>query len=105
MDDMSMADGQMADDQMSMDSSDLPMMNSEGMMQIASVQGTVVAIDAEAGTITIDHGPVPELDWPAMTMGFTATEELQASVATDDAVTFTFQQTEGGYEIVSVEKE
>lgn len=38
--------------------------------QAAEGQGTVKAIDAKAGTITIAHGPMPALKWPAMTMKF-----------------------------------
>ena len=46
MDEMPMADGQMADDQMSMDDGDMAMMGSDGAMQTASAEGTVTAIDA-----------------------------------------------------------
>lgn len=38
--------------------------------QAAEGKGTVKAIDAKAGTITIAHGPMPALKWPAMTMKF-----------------------------------
>jgi Cu(I)/Ag(I) efflux system protein CusF len=38
--------------------------------QAAEGQGTVKAIDAKAGTITIAHGPIPALKWPAMVMKF-----------------------------------
>ncbi len=33
-------------------------------------EGTVKAIDAKAGTVSIAHGPVATLNWPAMTMDF-----------------------------------
>jgi Cu(I)/Ag(I) efflux system protein CusF len=38
--------------------------------QTAEGQGTVKAVDAKAGTITIAHGPIPALKWPSMTMKF-----------------------------------
>ena len=38
----------------------------------ASANGTITAIDPVAKTITIDHGPVAALEWPAMTMTFQA---------------------------------
>src|SRR5512134_678317 len=38
----------------------------------ASGSGEVTAVDPAAGTITIDHGPIEALDWPAMTMTFAA---------------------------------
>ena len=52
MGDTSMADGQMADGQMPMDDADMPMMGTEGAMQSASAEGTVTAVDANAGN---DH--------------------------------------------------
>ena len=33
--------------------------------------GTVKSVDPAAGTVTLAHGPVKSLNWPAMTMGFT----------------------------------
>lgn len=34
--------------------------------------GVVKAIDKEAGTVTIKHGAIPSVGWPAMTMTFKA---------------------------------
>ena len=34
--------------------------------------GVIKAIDAKAGTLTIQHGPIPGVGWPAMTMSFKA---------------------------------
>ena len=34
--------------------------------------GVIKAIDAKAGTLTIQHGPIPGVSWPAMTMTFKA---------------------------------
>lgn len=33
-------------------------------------QGTVKAISVKDGEVTIAHGPIKTLNWPAMTMGF-----------------------------------
>ena len=57
----------------------------------ASVSGTVEAVDAGAGKITISHDPVESLKWPAMTMGFKATPEQVASVQLDQKVQFEFE--------------
>lgn len=57
----------------------------------ASATGTVEAIDAVAGKITIAHGPVDALKWPAMTMGFKATPEQAASVQAGQKVQFEFE--------------
>lgn len=34
--------------------------------------GVITAIDAKASTLTIRHGPIPSVNWPAMTMTFKA---------------------------------
>jgi Cu(I)/Ag(I) efflux system protein CusF len=38
----------------------------------ASASGIVESVDAGAGKITLAHGPIDALGWPAMTMGFTS---------------------------------
>jgi Cu(I)/Ag(I) efflux system protein CusF len=35
-------------------------------------KGVIEAIDAQAGALTIQHGPIPAVGWPAMTMTFKA---------------------------------
>ena len=105
MDDTAMADGQMADGQMPMDEGDMPMMGSDSAMQTASAEGTVTAIDADAGTITVDHGAVPAIEWPAMTMAFDAEEQLRQDVAVGDRISFEFTTGEGGNTITSITKQ
>lgn len=56
----------------------------------ASATGIVESIDAGAGKITLAHGPVDALGWPAMTMGFKATPEQIASVKVGQQVQFEF---------------
>ena len=34
--------------------------------------GVIKAMDAKAGNVTLQHGPIPGLGWPAMTMVFKA---------------------------------
>ena len=34
--------------------------------------GVVKAVDSRAGNVTVQHGPIPGLGWPAMTMTFKA---------------------------------
>jgi Cu(I)/Ag(I) efflux system periplasmic protein CusF len=50
--------------------------------------GTVTAIDSAAGKITLDHGPIAELQWPAMTMVFDAPPALLTAVKIGDQVSF-----------------
>lgn len=47
------------------------------------------------GTITLAHGPVPALQWPAMTMTFQVPETVDPGVSIGDQVDFTFE-TAGG---------
>ena len=57
------------------------------------------------GTLTISHGPVPELKWPAMTMEFAAPKELTAGLKAGDRVAFDFVATpEGTYSATRVER-
>ena len=52
--------------------------------------GTVESVDPTAGKISISHGPVAALGWPAMTMNFKATPEQIASVHAGQAIEFDF---------------
>lgn len=38
--------------------------------QTAEGEGVVTAVNATAGTVTVRHGPIAALRWPAMTMAF-----------------------------------
>lgn len=58
---------------------------------LASASGTVEAVEAAAGKITISHGPVEALRWPAMTMRFDATPGQAASVRAGQKVRFQFR--------------
>jgi Cu/Ag efflux protein CusF len=50
--------------------------------------GTVTAIDTAKGTVTLDHGAIAELKWPAMEMGFSAKPEVLAGIKVGDKVDF-----------------
>jgi Cu(I)/Ag(I) efflux system protein CusF len=34
----------------------------------------IKAVNAAAGTVTLQHGPIPGVGWPAMTMAFKTTK-------------------------------
>ncbi|HXE50284.1 MAG TPA: copper-binding protein [Ramlibacter sp.] len=42
----------------------------EAKQQTHTATGTVKKADAKAGKVTLQHGPVASLNWPAMTMAF-----------------------------------
>ncbi|AMK21624.1 copper-binding protein [Sphingobium sp. TKS] len=59
-----------------------------GQMMHGMAAGTVTAIDPAEGTITLDHGAMSNLGWPAMTMGFTAKPEQLSGIKVGDKVDF-----------------
>ncbi|MGH6951665.1 MAG: copper-binding protein [Vitreimonas sp.] len=51
--------------------------------------GAVTQIDAAAGTITIDHEPIAAINWPQMTMQFTAEDpSILQGISVGDRVSF-----------------
>lgn len=51
--------------------------------------GTVTQVDAATGTITINHEPIAAINWPTMTMQFTAENPaILQGIAVGDHVTF-----------------
>jgi Cu(I)/Ag(I) efflux system protein CusF len=56
-----------------------------------SAQGTGVVkkVDAKAGEITLHHGPIAALGWPAMTMAFKAQPQLLQGLKAGQKVKFT----------------
>lgn len=89
---------------MPMAQDNMPMAGDGAEMRMASAEGTVTAIDDEAGTVTINHGPVPAVDWPAMTMAFEADEDLREEVDVGDEVTFDFRMSESGNQITLISR-
>ncbi|OHB39157.1 MAG: hypothetical protein A2882_16135 [Phenylobacterium sp. RIFCSPHIGHO2_01_FULL_70_10] len=73
---------------------------------VATVRSTgiVTAVDLAAGTVTIDHAPIPEANWPAMTMGFKASPSVTESVAVGDHVAFDLMLQNGGGEVTAIQK-
>lgn len=65
-------------------------MGMETMQQTHKASGTVKAIDAAKGTITLAHGAVPSANWPAMKMTFKIAPEMLGEIKAGDAVEFEF---------------
>jgi Cu/Ag efflux protein CusF len=66
--------------------------------------GTVTAVDATAGKITLDHGAIPAVGWPAMKMGFPAKPDLLKGVAVGDKVDFDLTVTGSAGEVTRISK-
>lgn len=69
----------------------MPMKQEAKQAPTAMASGTVKAIDTEKNMVTLAHGAVPALHWPAMTMGFSATAEQLAGLKVGDRVEFEFR--------------
>ena len=64
--------------------------------------GTVDSIDAKAGTVTLDHGAVASLKWPAMTMDFkVANPALLQDLKPGAAVAFEFVERRPGEWVIT----
>jgi Cu(I)/Ag(I) efflux system membrane fusion protein len=69
-----------------------------------STRGRVVEMDA--GSITLDHEPVPALKWPAMTMPFQlAQPDLAKGLKAGDAVRFRFKQQGDEHIVTTIERD
>ena len=71
----------------------------------AKGHGTVTAIDKTAGTITLDHGPIPEAKWPAMTMTFKAAPAITDAAKVGDKVDFDLTLTGRAGEVTAIHKQ
>lgn len=72
---------------------------------MAKGHGTVTAIDKTAGTITLDHGPIPEAKWPAMTMAFKAAPAITDTAKVGDKVDFDLTLTGNAGEVTAIHKQ
>lgn len=71
----------------------------------AKGSGTVTGIDPVAGMITVDHGPIAEAGWPAMTMGFKASSAVAKDVKVGDKIAFDLKLQDGAGEITAIQKQ
>ncbi|MCW3149730.1 copper-binding protein [Stutzerimonas stutzeri] len=67
--------------------------------------GTIRAIDAKQGSVTIAHDPVAELKWPAMVMPFRIDVQQLKGLAVGDAVELEFTDGEMDPRIVTIRKQ
>ena len=67
-----------------------------------SATGTIRSIAGDQ--VTIAHGPVESLGWPAMTMTFTAPSAVEEDIQAGSQVDFSFHQDNGTYVLSSLRK-
>ena len=73
--------------------------------KVGKGSGTVTAIDAATGKITLDHGAIPAVGWPAMKMGFSAKPAVLAGIAVGDKVDFEVTVTGNAGEVTHIKKQ
>jgi len=73
--------------------------------QLPMVSGTVEKVDPGAGKVTIDHGPIPNLNMDAMTMVFRVQDPtVLKSVKAGDRVMFQADRVNGQISVVRIQK-
>lgn len=67
-----------------------------------SAKGEIVAVEKDSSKVKLKHNPVPELNWPAMSMFFNvADKSLLDTVKTGDQVEFEFVKVDGGGPLIT----
>ncbi len=70
----------------------------------AMADGEVRKVDKEAGKITLKHGPIPNLDMPAMSMVFRAKDPAMLdAVKAGDKIHFKADKIQGAYTITEMQ--
>lgn len=84
---------------------DMSKMPGIAMPAAAGAQGTGVVkkLDAKKGSVTLQHGPIPALSWPAMTMAFKADPALLKTVRVGQQVAFTVKTGGAAPEVVAIQ--
>ncbi len=83
--------------------SDMAAMPMGAAAKMAKSTGTVTAV--RAGSISIDHAPIPEANWGAMTMSFKAAPDVAAQVKVGDKVAFDLKLLGGSGEVTAIQKQ
>lgn len=68
--------------------------------------GVVTAVDAAAGTVSLDHEPINAIQWPAMTMQFRAEDPaILSNIAVGDHVNFTLKSATESSMITAIQEQ
>ncbi len=88
-----------------MDMKDMEMKSEKkgGQASVHKGSGTVTKVDQVKGTVTISHGPVQSMKWPAMTMTFKAKDKaMLGKVKQGEKVEFNFVQSGKDYVVTEI---
>ena len=82
----------------------MPGMEDAKQRTTASATGTVTAVNPADRKITFNHGPIPEIKWPAMKMEFPVLPSVDLSkVKVGDKVRFTLSGSGNAYTVQSID--
>lgn len=91
-----------SDSMRAMDMTEKPAASKGAPAKPHKAAGTVTKVDAVSSKVTIAHGPVESLKWPAMTMNFVVKDKaLLGKLSSGKKVEFEFVQQGRDYVIVS----
>lgn len=83
------------------------MSNMPGMAHPAAAgpqgAGVIKKLDAKVGSVTLQHGPIAALSWPAMTMAFKADPTLLKGLKVGQQVSFTLKAGAAAPEVVAIQ--
>lgn len=69
-------------------------------------RGVITAINPQKRKVTLDHEPIPELNWPRMKMGFSVAPGVELEgLSKDDTVTFTLTPAGKGQQVTAISKQ
>ena len=74
--------------------------SSNAVAEVYSGTGTIQSISGD--NVTIAHGPIAGIGWPAMTMTFTASPGMAEGVKVGSQVDFSFRQDSGSFVLTSL---
>ena len=75
----------------------------QGAVKTGTGTGTVTAVNVAGRKVTLDHGPMPSIPWPAMKMEFPVAPSVDLSkVKTGDKVEFTLSGSDSSFTVQSI---
>ena len=78
-------------------------MNDTKKATTTNATDTITAVNPANHKVTFDHGPIPAINWPAMTMEFAVAPSVDlAKLKTGDKVNFTLSGSGNTYTVQSI---
>ncbi len=78
-------------------------MNDTKKATTANGTGTITALNAGNHKVTLDHGPIPAINWPPMKMEFAVASSVDlAKLKTGDKVNFTLSGSGNNFTVQSI---